>query len=219
MSKPTCLIIGTGPGIGNALALAFAQEGFAVALMARSALKLAPIVDDVRDAGGDARAFPCDASDEAALRATIRTIAAEMGAPQILIYNIAALGLGKPTTLTRERLLQDLQVNVLSALVAAQEVAPAMQAAGKGSVFFTGGGFAYEPAANYSSLSLGKAALRNLTFSLAQELGAHGIHVATVTVYGFVQTGTHFDPTRIAQAYLTLHRQPKGHFQTELIYK
>lgn len=219
MTRPCALIIGTGPGIGRALALAFSREGYAVALCARSALKLKPVQEDVRDAGGEARIYPVDASDEDALRTTIRTVSAEMGAPQVLIYNIAALGLGKPTTLTRERLLQDLQVNVLSALVAAQEVAPAMKNAGKGSIFLTGGGFAHEPAANYSSLSLGKAALRNLTFSLAQELGAHGIHVATVTVYGFVQTGTHFDPTRIAQAYLTLHRQPKGHFQTELVYK
>jgi len=62
-----------------------------------------------------------------------------------------------------------------------------MKARRRGSIFFTGGSFAYEPAAEYSSLSLGKAALRNLTYSLAQELGAHDIHVATVTVYGFVQ--------------------------------
>ncbi len=78
---------------------------------------------------------------------------------------------------------------------------------------------AYEPSALYSSVSLGKAALRNLTYSLAQELGASGVHVATVTVYGFVQPGTHFDPTRIAEAYVALHRQPKGHFQIEHVYR
>ena len=78
---------------------------------------------------------------------------------------------------------------------------------------------AHEPAANYASLSLGKAALRNLTYSLAQELGGYGIHVATVTVYGFVQSGTHYDPARIAEAYLRLHRQAPGHFQTELVFK
>ena len=61
--------------------------------------------------------------------------------------------------------------------------------------------------------------MRNLTFSLAQELGAHGIHVATVTVYGFVQSGTHYDPARIAEAYLRLHKQSPGHFQTEVVYK
>ena len=86
-------------------------------------------------------------------------------------------------------------------------------------ILFTGGGFAHEPASEFASLSLGKAALRSLTYTLAQELGASGIHVATVTVYGFVQTGTKFDPQQIARVYLELHKQPKGHFDTERIFK
>ena len=45
------------------------------------------------------------------------------------------------------------------------------------------------------------------------------MHVATVTVYGFVQTGTKFDPRRIAHSFINLHRQPKGHFDTEVVYK
>ena len=110
-------------------------------------------------------------------------------------------------------------VLVIGALVAAQEAMPAMKTKNRGTILFTGGGFAYEPAMNYASLSLSKAALRNLTYSLAQELGAFGIHVATVTVYGFVQSGTHYDPGRIAEAFIRLHRQAPGHFQTEIVYK
>jgi short-subunit dehydrogenase len=84
---------------------------------------------------------------------------------------------------------------------------------------FTGSGFASEPVANYASLSIGKAALRSLANTLAQELGADDIHVATVTVQGFVQSNTRFDPHRIAQAYVKLHKQGKGSFDNETIYK
>ena len=94
-----------------------------------------------------------------------------------------------------------------------------MREAGHGTILFTGGGFAHEPSAPYASLSSDKAALRNLTYSLAQELGGYGIHVATVTVYGFLQVGTHFDPQRIAETYVQLHRQPRGHFDIEVTYK
>jgi short-subunit dehydrogenase len=218
-AKPTCLVIGAGPGIGQAVAVAFAREGYDVALSARSAAKLKALQPVVEKAGGRATLYPCDAGDEAALRSMIGKVRAEMGGPEVLIYNAASAVTGKPTSLTSERLAEDFRINVAGALAAAQEVAPAMKANGRGTILLTGGSFAYEPAANYASLSLGKAALHNLTYSLAQEFGAAGIHVATVTVYGFVQEGTHFDPARIAQAYMRLHKQPPGHFQTEYIYK
>jgi len=46
-----------------------------------------------------------------------------------------------------------------------------------------------------------------------------GIHVGTVTIAGQIETGTHFDPDKIAEAYLKLHRQPPGKFETEIIYQ
>ena len=217
--KPVCLIVGAGPGIGQAVALAFAREGYDVALAARVPSRLKEFLPAIEKAGADARTYAADAGDEASLRGLFTSVRRDLGDPEVVIYNPAAHQVGKPTTLKTDQVAADFRVNVLGALVCAQEAAPAMMTKGRGTVLLTGGGFAYEPAANYSSLSLGKAALRNLTFSLAQELGAHGIHVATVTVYGFVQSGTHFDPARIAETYIRLHRQAPGHFQTEVVYK
>jgi short-subunit dehydrogenase len=217
--KPVCLIVGAGPGIGQAAAVAFASEGFDIALSSRNADKLKAFQPAIEKAGARTQCYSADAGDEAALRKLVARVRKDLGDPQVLIYNAAATHTGKPTELTTKNLADDFQVNVAGALTCAQEVSPAMKAAGKGTILLTGGGFAHEPAANYASLSLGKAALRSLAFSLAQELGGAGIHVATVTVYGFVQSGTHFDPARIAQAYIRLHRQPPGQFQTEYVYK
>jgi NAD(P)-dependent dehydrogenase (short-subunit alcohol dehydrogenase family) len=217
--KPVCLVVGAGPGIGQAVALAFAREGHDVALAARQPGNLREFIPAIEKAGADVRTYTADAGDERSLRALFGNVRRELGDPDVVIYNPAAHQVGKPTALKSEQLVADFRVNVLGALVCAQEAAPPMMTRGRGTILLTCGGFAHEPAANYASLSLGKAALRNLTFSLAQELGAHGIHVATVTVYGFVQSGTHFDPARIADAYIRLHRQAPGHFQTEVVYK
>lgn len=217
--KPVCLIVGAGPGIGQAAAIAFAREGYDIALASRNADKLKALLPAIEKAGARTLCYSANASDEASLRKLIGKVRKGLGDPQVLIYNAAATHTARPTSLTSRNLVEDFQVNVVGALVCAQEVAGAMKTAGKGTILLTGGGFAYEPAANYASLSLGKAALRNLAYSLAQELGSSGIHVATVTVYGFVQSGTHFDPARIAQAYVHLHRQQPGQFQTEYVYK
>jgi NAD(P)-dependent dehydrogenase (short-subunit alcohol dehydrogenase family) len=217
--KPACLIVGAGPGIGQSVAQAFARDGFAVALAARHPDRLEAFRRELASDGTPARAYGADAADEASLRRLFASVRQDLGAPDVVVYNPAAHSPGKPTTLTGAQLAADFGVNVTGALVCAQEAAAAMKERGRGTILLTGGGFAHEPAANYASLSLGKAALRNLTYSLAQELGAFGIHVATVTVYGFVQSGTHYDPARIADAFLRLHKQKPGHFQTELVFK
>jgi len=217
---PSCFIIGAGPGIGLAVAEVFAGEGYDIGLLSRGPSKLVSACAELRNSSGrKVRAFAADAGDELALKQGLDAARAELGDPQILIYNAAGAQMDAPTQIPVARLVEEFRINVAGALVATREVAPAMIKAKKGTILFTGGGFAYEPSMKYASLSLGKAALRSLTYTLAQELGTHGIHVATVTVHGFVQTGTKFDPQRIAQAYLWLHRQPKGRFDIEKIHK
>lgn len=215
-----CLIIGAGPGIGAALAMSFAQEGFNISLMSRTPAKLADICTEVsKKTGKQVRSHRCDAGSDASIKTALAHARKDFGDVNVLIFNAAGAAMGKPTTIPLDRLVEEFQTNVGGALVAAREVAGPMRAAKAGTILITGGGFAHEPASEFASLSLGKAALRSLTYTLAQELGASGIHVATVTVYGFVQTGTKFDPNKIARVYLELHRQPKGHFDTERIYK
>ncbi len=215
-----CLVVGAGPGIGSAVAMAFAREGYGVALASRHPAKLQPHCDEIRRATGRAaRAYAVDAGDEASLKLLFDTVTAELGAPEVVIYNAASAHKGRPTTVTPQQWIEDYRANVLGALVCAQLAAGPMREAGHGTILFTGGGFAHEPSAPYASLSADKAALRNLTYTLAQELGAYGIHVATVTVYGFLQVGTHFDPSRIAALYVKLHHQPRGKFEIEVVYK
>jgi NAD(P)-dependent dehydrogenase (short-subunit alcohol dehydrogenase family) len=160
-----------------------------------------------------------DAADPAALAAALRRIAAAHGTPDVLVYNAAGVRFKPLAELGAAELTADLTVSVGGALAAAQAVLPGMKARGSGTLLFTGGGFAFEPMPSMASLGAGKAALRNLAFSLFAELKDSGIHAATVTICGMVKPGTAFDPDRIAESYWLLHAQPRGGWEREVLIK
>jgi short-subunit dehydrogenase len=214
-----CAIVGFGAGVSMGVAKAFGQEGYVLALIARNPAKLSDNAQALRANGYAVHSFAADASDEASLMQAFTQIRTQLGDPEVLIYNAAISTPGKPSFLDPKLFISDFRVNVAGALIAVQQVLPSMQANHKGTILFTGGGLAFNPFADVCSLAIGKAGIRSLTFSLAQELASSGIHVGTVTICGTVEPGTHFDPDAIAQSYLALHKQPSDSWDTELIYE
>lgn len=219
MSQPILTVVGAGPGVGLAVARKFAHEGFRVALVARRADALAEYTAEFGKAGFEAHGFAADAADEHSLRTAFAAIKEKLGAPSVLVYNAAVMKRAPPSQLRADDLVHDFRVNVAGALISAQAVADDMKAAGSGTILLTGGGLALTPMPAVASLGIGKAAIRNLTSSLAGEFEPAGIHVATVTICGFVKPGTHFDPDQIAEAYWTLHAQEKGKWEREITYR
>jgi NAD(P)-dependent dehydrogenase (short-subunit alcohol dehydrogenase family) len=219
MNNKLCTIIGFGPGIGLAVARAFAGDGFALALLSRNPEKHAGAIAQLGADGTKVRSYAADAADEASLHGALELAKADCGPTSVLVYNAFAFRSGKPMSLTAEQLTTDFRTNVGGALTAARAVAAAMREAKQGTMLFTGGGLALDPMASFASVAVGKAGLRNLVFSLAQELTPAGIHVATVTVCGMVRPGTRFDPDTIAQRFLELHQQEPAAWQTEIYFK
>src|SRR6478672_3832033 len=110
--KPVCLVVGAGPGIGLAVALAFAREGYDLALAARRADKLRAMRPAIEKAGAALHIYEADAGDEAALHGLFARVRKDLGDPEVLIYNPAAHGVGKPTSLKTDQLAADFRVNV-----------------------------------------------------------------------------------------------------------
>ncbi|MEL6149595.1 MAG: SDR family NAD(P)-dependent oxidoreductase [Chloroflexota bacterium] len=214
MAQKTCIIIGAGPGISMAVAKRFAAEGYRIALISRSANRLKGYVQQLLDTGFDAVGVAADAADAGELTGAINSI----GTADVLVYNAAVITQGTPSHLDPEELVAHFRVNVAGALAAAQACLPHMQETGSGTILLTGGGLALYPAAQFSSLSIGKAGIRSLAKSLHDELKPSNIHVATVTVGGFVKADTYFDPDKIAEAYIALHQQPAGAWDWETVY-
>lgn len=94
-SWPNCcaaLVTGAGRGIGRAIAIAFAAEGAAVALSARSTNELQEVVAVIKAAGGRAIAVDVDLTDRAACRALLPRVKAALGGTVDILVNNAGVG-------------------------------------------------------------------------------------------------------------------------------
>ena len=206
----TCVIVGMGPGVSLALAERFGSAGYAIGMVARQEAALLAAEARLGVEGITAKGAPADVSDETELRGAITALHDALGPIEVLIYNVAAMHGGLPSKLTAAQAVADFRLNVVGALIAAQCVAPAMIAAGQGTILFTGGGYALQPNPEYASLGIGKAGIRSLAFTLAAELAPKGVRVGTVTIGGSVKKGTAFDPASIAEAFFDLHKPGVG---------
>lgn len=181
-------IVGVGPGLGRALAVRFAQGGFAVALLARQEHALQAVQADIEKLGGVARSYSTDAADEASTRASFARVRGELGVPQVLIYNAGAFQMGGVLDLSAGDFERAWRVNCLGGLLAAQAVLPGMLERGSGTILFSGATASLRGSARFAGLAVGKFGLRALAQSMARELGPRGIHVAHVVIDGAIDT-------------------------------
>jgi NADP-dependent 3-hydroxy acid dehydrogenase YdfG len=210
------ILIGAGPGIGAAVTRLCVDTGDPVGLLARSSISIEPIEQSLRARGNRVATRTADVADEAELTSAVAGLVAELGVPQLLVYNAGLIRADKPGELGYAEHMRAYAINVLGAMHVVTQLAPAMASAGGGTVIITGG--MPRPEASHVSLSLGKVGVRALTAMLAQTYGPRGVHVATVTVCGAVAQGGRFDPDEIAATYRGLHEQPMDQWEHEIMY-
>jgi hypothetical protein len=104
---------------------------------------------------------------------------------------------------------------VIGGVLTAQLAVPAMRAAGRGTLLFTGGGFADALPPTLATLSLGKVALRAAATMLARQLRDDDIHAGSLTILGQIAAGTPFDPDSIADAYWAICNEQPGAWREE----
>lgn len=219
MANKLITIVGMGKGISLAIAYRFGREGYSVAMISRTEAFLKKHQKKLTQNGLNAHYFVGNAGNESSLQSAFDQIKSDMGDTDVLVYNAAILNSTTPSELTFNDLVDEFKVNVAGALVAVHAVVPSMKANKKGTIILTGGGLSIHPLKDYASLAIGKAGIKSLTQTLAQEYEPDGIHVATVTVCGWVKPeDKKYSPTAIAEQYWKLHIQPSGHFQKEIVY-
>jgi NADP-dependent 3-hydroxy acid dehydrogenase YdfG len=195
----TLLVCGYGPGISDAVARRFGREGYAVALVGRTADRLSAGLSVLEKSGVRANAFQCDVGDVDAVRKLVPGVRSALGPIATLHWNAYSRGAADLTTAKTSELRNVLDVGVHGLVAATQEALPDLKNE-KGAVLVTGGGLCtYDAKVDAMAvewgamgLAVAKAAQHKLVGVLHQKLRGDGVYVGEVTVMGIVK-GTAFD--------------------------
>lgn len=174
------IITGAGPGMGQAMCRGAAAEGAKVAVSARSVEAIEAIVADIKSAGGEAIAVPCDVSKSDDCNALAQATLAQWGRIDGMVHSAyfhpdwANLDVHSIAQLT-----QVLDVVAVGGLRMAQAVIPAMKAQGSGSIVNISTLASRKPMPGEGGYAMAKAAINQLSRQLAVELAGTGIRVNT----------------------------------------
>jgi len=232
MTKAVALIIGAGDALGSAIARRFAREGLVACVVRRHGEKLAPLVEAIRGAGGEAVPFGVDARKEEAMAELFQRIEREIGAIEVAVFNIGANVHFAIRETTARVYFKVWEMGCFAGFLLGREAAKVMVPRGRGTILLTGATASLRGGAGYSAFAGAKFALRALAQSLARELGPAGIHVAHAIIDGAIDTafirdnfperyalkaeGGILDPDAIAENYWLIHRQPRSAWTFEL---
>ena len=179
--KQTALVTGSSRGIGRAIAVELAREGWAVCVNYLEHREAAEdLVRLLRAEGWEAIAVRADVSDRDAVEAMVRTTQAELGPIELLVNNagISYQGLFQDTS--NEIWDRTLAVNLTGARNAAQAVLPHMLSEKRGCIVNISSMWGLRGASCEVAYACSKAAIIGLTRSLALELAPSGIRVNCV---------------------------------------
>jgi len=184
-----CVVVtGAGHGIGRASALRFASEGGRVAVVDIRGAEAEAVAHECAVAGGEGRAYEADVADADDVAGVVERIVSDLGGVDVLHSHAGRLRAGTVLETDLEEWNRTLAVNVTSMFLVIRAIVPIMQARGSGAIVTTGSisGMFGEPALAVYTAS--KAAVVNLTRSLAIDFASSGIRVNCVCP-GWVDTG------------------------------
>lgn len=212
-------IIGAGPGISLGVARKFGREGFRIAFIARTERKLKELVTELNKEGIQAMYALADVADESQLKNALSEIREKEGHAEMILYNAAAVSVKDVLEQDWETIKSNLDITVGGYFNLMKTVLPYCLANNSGKLFVTGGGFALQGDPKWTSLSMGKAALRNLVQAFQKRVEGTLIHVAQVTVCGYVNPQDEkYNPDAIAEHFWKLFKQRPEEFEKEIIY-
>ncbi|MEO0885376.1 MAG: SDR family oxidoreductase [Cyanobacteria bacterium J06648_10] len=187
-SIQSALITGASSGIGEATARTFAQAGLNVALVARSADKLAALAEELRLLGVKAEGFAMDLAELEGVKGGIEAAIASFGPIDVLV-NCAGMGYtGALNDMPLDDWQQVMALNVTSVFQAVQALLPQMRRQGGGLIVNIASIAAQQSFPNWGAYGVSKAALVALSGAITTEESANGIRVVTVSP-GAVNTG------------------------------
>lgn len=175
------IVSGVGPGLGRAIALALAETGTNVALVARDAARLEAVAAEVRAQAAEAITVTGDITVASDRTRIVEHAVAEWGRLDVLVNNAFAMGpMATALDITDDDWRAVLEVNLVGTVAMSVEAARWMAEHGGGSIVMVNSQAARRGAARRGPYAASKAGLLAAAQVLASELGPSGIRVNSV---------------------------------------
>ena len=174
------IITGAGKGIGKAMAIALAQEGVNIGLMARTVSDLQILAEELKQYGVKTATATVDVSDIENVNAAVTQVKSELGVIDILINNAGTASFGPFLELEPSRWEEIVKVNLFGAYYTTRAVLPEMIERKTGDIVNISSTAGKNGAAVTSAYSASKFGLIGMSESLMQEVRKHNIRVSTL---------------------------------------
>ena len=188
MSKPVCLIIGAGAGIGGNVAKRFALEGYHACLCRRSNQEgLDKLVAQITDAGGSATGHLLNAIEEDTIEDLVSQIEADIGPIEVALFNLGAQIGDRPLAATPYKTFElGWRMATFGLYRLAHALTPLMEERGRGVILATSATAAMRGNKGQHSHAAAMGGRRMLCQTLNAEFAPKGIHVVHILIDGSV---------------------------------
>ena len=188
MAGETALVTGSTSGIGKGIALEFGREGAAVAVHGRNPERGEAAVEEIRGAGGEARFFAYDISEEGACTELVDAVHDWQGQLTVLVNNAVGGPLSGADThdsrvgdMSTEHWESAIRMNLTAPMWLCRAAIPHMLAAGRGSIINVSSRQAERPSSGLAAYAASKGGMNALTRAIAVDYGREGIRCNTIS--------------------------------------
>jgi NAD(P)-dependent dehydrogenase (short-subunit alcohol dehydrogenase family) len=201
------VVTGGSKGIGRRIGEVFAEAGASVVLAARGEEDLTQVAKEIEAAGGRAVPIVTDVSDPEAVKGLIDRAVAELGTIDILVNNAGSAPFLSTLDQIRESGFEKyFRINFLGALYASKYAAPVLQRKEGSCVLNVASVAGYIASPGLTYYSTAKAAMINLTKTLALEWASSKVRVNAVAP-GWVETEMNVEARQSPEFYNTMLSQ------------
>jgi NAD(P)-dependent dehydrogenase (short-subunit alcohol dehydrogenase family) len=188
MTKPVCLVIGAGAGIGGNVAKRFAREGYHACLVRRSDKEgLDRLVGEIEAAGGSASGFIVNTVQENSIEKLVQDVEAGIGPIEVALFNLGAqIGDRSLADTSLKQFEMGWRLATFGLFRLASALFPRMEQRGKGTLLVTSATAAMRGNAGQHSHASAMAGRRMLCQTLNAQFASKGIHVVHIVVDGQV---------------------------------
>jgi short-subunit dehydrogenase len=172
-------ITGASAGIGEALALEYARQGYRVAVSARREERLRGVAARIDELGGEGFVVPCDVTEEEAIARTVSRIVDRFGRLDVAVANAGFVVSGHIEELSAEEWRRQFDVNVVGLAVTARHALPHLRET-RGRLALVGSVAGFLPRPGTGAYAASKAAVRTIGQALSLELVGTGVSCTTI---------------------------------------